>query len=136
MHHLSKDLIAQYYAAFNKQDMKTFFDLLTDDVAHDINQGKREVGKEAFKKFMEHMNHCYQEKIVDLVIFTEESGKQAAAEFVVEGCYIKTDQGLPEAKNQRYALPVGAFFEIRQQKIARVTNYYNLQEWLRQIGAK
>jgi ketosteroid isomerase-like protein len=30
---------------------------------------------------------------------------------------------------------VGAFFEVRDGKVARVTNYYDLQSWLQQVGA-
>jgi steroid delta-isomerase-like uncharacterized protein len=52
------------------------------------------------------------------------------------GTYLHTDEGLPAAKGQHYRLPGGAFFHIRDGKIARVTNYYNLQEWLRQVGAR
>ena len=44
----AKQLIEQYYQAFNNGDMDTFLSLLTDDVLHDINQGGREQGKEAF----------------------------------------------------------------------------------------
>ena len=50
-------LVEQYYAAFNGGDMDTFLNLLTDDVIHDINQGKREIGKEAFTQFMACMNN-------------------------------------------------------------------------------
>ena len=39
------NLVENYYAAFNGGDMEAFLNLLTDDVIHDINQGKREVGK-------------------------------------------------------------------------------------------
>jgi len=61
-------------------------------------------------------------------------GTRAAAEFMVHGEYLRTDPGLPAAHGQRYVLAAGAFFEIRDGLIARVTNYYNLAEWLRQIG--
>jgi len=30
---------------------------------------------------------------------------------------------------------VGAFFEIENNVVKRITNYYNLQDWLRQVGA-
>ncbi|WP_267869770.1 nuclear transport factor 2 family protein [Deinococcus radiophilus] len=40
---------------------------------------------------------------------------------------------MPEAQGQTYVLPVGAFFEVRGGRIARVTNYYNLSEWTRQV---
>ncbi len=65
---------------------------------------------------------------------TEPSGRHAAAEFVVHGTYLVTDTDLPPAKGQTYVLPAGAFFELRDGKIARISNYYNLQDWLRQIG--
>jgi steroid delta-isomerase-like uncharacterized protein len=60
---------------------------------------------------------------------------RAAAEYVVEGEYLVTDDGLPPAAGQRYTLPGGAFFTIAGGVITRVTNYYNLQDWLRQVGA-
>ncbi|WP_020160597.1 ketosteroid isomerase-related protein [Methylobacter marinus] len=127
-------LIEQYYAAFNSADMDTFLSLLTDDVIHDINQGKREIGKEAFKQFMGGMNNNYKEQLIDMVIMATPDGSRAAAEFVVLGEYLKTDEGLPEAKGQKYRLPAGAFFEIRDNKVARITNYYNLQDWIAQVS--
>ncbi|MBF6647804.1 MULTISPECIES: ketosteroid isomerase-related protein [unclassified Methylobacter] len=127
-------LIEQYYAAFNKGDMDTFLNLLTDDVIHDINQGRREIGKDAFKQFMGGMNNSYKEELVDMVIMATADGTRAAAEFVVLGEYLKTDEGLPEAKGQKYRLPAGAFFEIRDNKVARITNYYNLQDWIAQVS--
>ena len=129
----SLQLIQDYYAAFNRQDMETFLGMLTDDVVHDINQGAREVGKEAFAAFMARMNHHYREQLTDIVVMTSADGSRAAAEFVVNGEYLNTDEGLPEANGQTYVLPAGAFFDIRDGKVARVTNYYNLSDWIEQV---
>jgi len=129
----TKTLILQYYDAFNRQDMNAFLNCLNEDVVHDINQGSSQVGKDAFSKFMTHMNHCYKELVKDLVIMINENGTYAAAEFIIEGVYLKTDQGLPEAKGQHYQLPVGAFFKIDNGKISRIRNYYNLSDWLNQV---
>ncbi len=129
------ELIAAYYDAFNRQDMETFLSLLTDDVVHDINQGERQTGKDVFAKFMEHMNRCYKETLTDMVIMASEDDAHASAEFVVNGEYLATDEGLPEANGQKYVLPAGAFFDIRDGKVARVTNYYNLNDWIAQVGA-
>ncbi|MEY4211565.1 MAG: hypothetical protein RLZ92_1946 [Pseudomonadota bacterium] len=126
-------LIEQYYQAFNNGDMDTFLSLLTDDVVHDINQGDREEGKEAFTKFMQKMNHHYREQLENIVVMANADGSRAAAEFVVLGEYLNTDEGLPEAKGQTYRLPAGAFFDIRDGKVARVTNYYNLGDWIEQV---
>ncbi len=127
-------LIQRYYQAFNDADMETFLSLLSDDVVHDINQGKRETGKQAFEQFMDKMNHHYREQLVDMVIMANTDGSRAAAEFTVLGEYLNTDEGLPPATGQTYRLPAGAFFDIRDGKIARVTNYYNLQDWIAQVA--
>lgn len=127
-------LIHSYYQAFNSGDREAFFALLTEDVVHDLNQGSSETGIPAFRSFMERMDRCYEETIEDLVIFESKDGARAAAEFMVRGKYLATDEGLPAANGQTYHLPAGAFFTIREGKVARVTMYYNLQEWLRQIG--
>lgn len=128
-----KNLIEQYYDAFNHQDIKLFLNLLDENVVHDINHAHQELGKEKFEIFWERMNRCYKEKAKDLVIMVNDEGTRAAAEFVIEGSYVATDSPLPEAKGQPYALRCGAFFEIKNNKIMRVTNYYNLNEWLKQI---
>jgi len=129
------DLLQRYYDAFNHQDMDTFLGLLTDDVIHDINQGGREIGREAFAAFMERMNRHYREQLVDISITTNGEGSRAAAEFRVLGEYLSTDVGLPEARGQTYDLPAGAFFEIREGKVARISNYYNLNDWVAQVSA-
>ena len=131
--HAAIDLVARYYAAFNAGDMRTFESLLTDDVVHDINQGARETGKEAFRAFMGRMNGAYRESLTDIVVLANAEGTRASAEFVVHGEYLRGDAGLPPAHGQTYRLPAGAFFAIRDGRIARVTNYYNLQDWIAQV---
>lgn len=126
-------LLEAYYAAFNARDRQGMLALLAEDVVHDINQSVPELGKAAFAAFLERMDHSYQEQLVDLVYLVSPDGARAAAEFVVLGSYMQSDAGLPEARGQTYRLRGGAFFEIRAGKIARVTNYYNLQDWLSQV---
>lgn len=126
-------LINSYYNYFNTGDMKAFLELLHDDVVHDINQGEREVGKTKFISFMDRMNRSYKEQINNIEIMVNHNGQRAAAEFVVDGEYVSTDTGLLAASGQTYSLPCGAFFEIKDGKIARVTNYYNLNNWLKQV---
>lgn len=128
------ELVERYYAAFNAGDMRTFEGLLSEDVAHDINQGVRETGKQAFRAFMGRMNDAYRERLTDIVVLANADGTRASAEFVVHGEYLRSDAGLPPARGQRYRLPAGAFFDIRDGRIARVTNYYNLQDWISQVS--
>lgn len=127
-------ILREYYDAFNSGDRETMFSLLSPDVIHDLNQGGRETGIDAFRAFMDRMDRCYEENLEDLVILTSEDGTRAAAEFKVRGRYLFTDEGLPEATGQIYLIPAGAFFNLHDGKITRITMYYNLQEWLEQIG--
>lgn len=126
-------LIQNYYDAFNRGDWEEMLALLSEDVLHDANQGARTQGKAAFRAFLYEMAEHYKEHLSDFYIWTHPSGQRAAAEFLCRGTYLKTQAGLPEAKLQSYSLPVGAFFEIKGGHICRVTNYYNLPDWIRQV---
>jgi len=132
---MSAELIRSYFEAFNRRDVDGMLALLGDDVVHDINQGKREVGRAAFAAFLEHMNRCYQEHVVDVVILANEAQSRVGAELEVLGTYLNTDPGMPEARGQRYRLAAGSFFEVHGGRITRVTTYYNVTSWLAQIEA-
>lgn len=128
------ELIRRYYEAFNAGDDERMLSYLTDDVVHDVNQGERRVGKGKFREFNARMSHHYKETLTDIVIMVSADGARAAAEFTVNGSYLNTDSDLPAAKGQRYVLPAGAFFAVRDGRIARVTTYYNLADWIAQVG--
>jgi steroid delta-isomerase-like uncharacterized protein len=127
-------LIQSYYDAFNAADWNAMLALLTDDVAHDINETGRETGREKFQAFLERMNRSYRERIEEVTVMVSANGANASAEYIVSGTYLVADTGLPEARGQTYRLPGGAFFDVRDGKIARVTNFYNLQDWIKQIS--
>ena len=128
------DLIARYYAAFNQGDMDAMLDCLADEVRHEVNQGAVRHGKAAFAEFLAHMARCYRELLSEIVVMTEPAGARAAAEFTVNGEYLATDEGLPEAAGQTYSLRAGTFFEVADGKITRVTTYYNLNDWIAQVS--
>ena len=128
-------LIARYYAAFNAGDAAGMLDCVAEDVEHRVNEGGVRRGRAKFAEFCSHMGVSYREELKDMVIFANADGTRGAAEFVVHGEYLKTDPGLPEAKGQRYVLPAGGFFVIRDGKIARVTTFYNLNDWIAQVSA-
>lgn len=126
-------LIHAYYDAFNRGNREGMLALLTDDVVHDLNQGARETGREAFGDFMARMDRCYTEQLRAITVMVSGDGKRASAEYIVHGVYKADDEGLPKATGQMYVLPGGAFFDIRDGRIARVTNYYNLGDWIAQV---
>lgn len=127
------DLIRRYYDAFNRGDWATMLALMDEHVVHDINQGGREIGRDRFAAFLQRMNMSYSEQLKNIVLMANENGSRAAAEYVVHGVYKATDEGLPLAQGQTYVLPGGAFFEVAHGRITRVSNYYNLEDWLAQV---
>jgi steroid delta-isomerase-like uncharacterized protein len=131
---MSKDLISRYYAAFNAGDADGMLACVTDDVEHRVNEGGVRHGREKFAEFCSHMGVSYRETLRDIVVFASDDGSRGAAEFTVHGTYLQTDLGLPQANGQTYILPAGAFFDLRGGKIARITTFYNLNDWIAQIS--
>lgn len=129
-------LIQRYYEAFNAGDSEGMLACVAEDVVHDVNQGSRRTGKAAFREFTAHMDRCFAEQLENLAVMATADGARAAAEFDVLGTYIETDASLPPASGQTYKLAAGAFFEVRGGLIARVTTYYNLTAWMKQIAGE
>lgn len=131
---MTRATIDAYYDAFNRGDLPAMLATLHDDFAHHVNEGAVRLGKEAFADFCRHMSETYREQLTDIVSFSNPDGTRGAAEFIVNGTYLKTDPGLPEARGQTYVLPAGGFFTLKDGLITRVTTYYNLQDWIRQVS--
>ncbi len=128
------ELVRQYYGYFNARNWEGMLSCLDTDVQHDANQGDTHQGLEHYRAFLQHMEACYEEILTDLVFMSDSTGNRIACEFTVHGVYKKTDDGLPPAIGQQYVLPAGAFLEVREGKIRRVTTYYNLPLWLKLIS--
>lgn len=131
----ARDLIQSYYDAFNAGDAAGMLARVSDGIEHRVNEGAIRLGREKFAEFCSHMGVSYREQLKDMVIFASDDGTRGAAEFVVHGEYLQTDPGLPEAKGQTYILPAGAFFDLKDGKITRVTTFYNLNDWIAQVSA-
>lgn len=135
MTHDAHATITAYYAAFNAGDAVGMLACVTDDVEHRVNEGDTRHGRVRFTEFCAHMGVSYRETLTDMVIFTSGDGTRGAAEFIVHGQYLQTDPGLPPARGQTYTLPAGAFFDLRGGQISRITTFYNLSDWVRQVSA-
>ncbi len=131
---MGKATLERYFDAFNRGDTAGMLDCLSDDIAHYVNEGDVRIGRDKFAEFCAHMTRCYEEKLTELVLFEAEDGARGAAEFMVNGTYLQTDPGLPEARNQSYRLPAGSFFSFADNRISRVVTYYNLADWIKQVS--
>lgn len=125
-----RQLVEEYYQAFNSKTYSKMLELVDSEVHHEVNEGDVKVGKDSFAKFLAHMEKCYDEILEELQFFECANSERCAVEFYVKGRYLHTDGGLPAAKGQTYRIRAGAFFESKDQKLKRVTTYYNLKQWI------
>ncbi|MCF0071387.1 nuclear transport factor 2 family protein [Dyadobacter sp. CY261] len=128
------ETVQQYYEAFNAKNWEGMLALLHPEVRHEANQGEVRLGLEKFTAFLQKMDETYEETLTDMVFFSEPEDKRVAVEFIVNGIYKQTEEGLPEAHGQSYVLPAGAFLEVTEGKISRVTTYYNLPLWIELVS--
>ena len=96
--------------------------------------GQLSLGHAAFAAFLQRMEACYHEQLRDLVVMSSPDGQRAAAEYMVHGEYVADDIGMPPARGQKYVMQGAAFFAFHDGRIRRVTDCYNVQEWLAQVG--
>lgn len=52
----SRNLIENYYQAFNSGDFSQMLSYLHDEIIHEVNQGLVQKGKPVFQQFLNHMN--------------------------------------------------------------------------------
>ncbi len=128
------EIVVQYYQAFNDKNWEKMISFADENIQHDSNQGETRIGIELFRKFVNKMDAAYDEKLTDIVIMGEATDTRVAAEFVVNGIYKVAEEGLPAAHGQKYVLPAGAFLEVKNGKITRVTTYYNLERWIQLVS--
>lgn len=130
----TKAIVEKYYQNFNSKNYSDMLSSLSENIIHEVNQGKERHGKQLFSEFLKHMDVCYDEKLANITLYQTQDPSKIAAEFIVNGTYKKTDSGLPEAKNQEYSIPAAAFFTIKNDKIEKIITYYNLPKWIELVS--
>ncbi|CAG0977642.1 MAG: cytosolic protein [Rhizobiaceae bacterium] len=122
----ARELVGRFVAAFNAGDHEAMLALLSDDVAHDLADGRREIGRDPFRWFLGLQARHFRETWADVAVMAGEGGGRAAAEFTRRGTYLAAADGLPPASGQRYAVAAGLFFEVDDGLITRVSDYSSL----------
>ncbi|MCF0042114.1 nuclear transport factor 2 family protein [Dyadobacter fanqingshengii] len=130
----SLDIVQAYYTSFNQKNWEGMLALVHPEVRHEPNQGDVRIGIEKFTEFLRTMDESYEETLTDMVFFTTPDDSRIAVEFIVRGIYKKGEEGFPEAYGQSYKVPAAAFLELKNEKICRVTTYYNLPLWIQLVS--
>ena len=119
----TRDLVGRFVAAFNAGAHEAMLALLSEDVAHDLPNGTREIGRDHFRWFLGLCGRHFRETWADVAVMVGDGGVRAAAEFTRRGVYQATADGLPPASGQRYAAAAGLFFEVDDGLITRVSDH-------------
>ncbi|MDQ2089935.1 nuclear transport factor 2 family protein [Marimonas arenosa] len=105
------DTIRACFDAIDVGDAGAMLTCLAGDAALHVNQGSVRLGRDGFAELCARTNRCSGVARTDWVIFEAATGTRAA-EDIVNGTYLETDAGLPEARGQTYRLPAAALFAL------------------------
>lgn len=131
----TRALIERFLEAFNSSDYDGMLACLSEDVAHDVPGGERQIGREAFRWRLAEAARHFRARIADAAIMTAPGGIRAAAEFTVRGAYLASLEGLAEAREQSFQLSAGIFVDIDDSGlISRLTFRFDPTELARNLN--
>lgn len=129
MYERTLDLLNDYFRAYNAKDVEALLGLVRADLRHDIDCRQRELGKQAFRRFLLTKTALFDEHVYDLELFINADGTRAAAEYKVLGFFLSGDHAsrLP-AGGRTYRVAAGTFFDVHGGLISRISSYGNRRE--------
>jgi len=127
-------LLQRCFDAFNAGDHDLLLECVADDVALDLNRGRREIGKDKLRWFLALRMRHFEDRVADIAVMTDEGGGRAAAEFTLRGRYVATAEGLPPASGQTYSAPAGMFLEIDDGLITRASVQLDLDDFVARLS--
>ncbi len=132
---LLTEIARTYYNAFNNKAWSRMAGLVHPDVLHFPNNNSLRTGRSAFLEYVQSNARRYDEWLTSFTYFANEAERKIAIEYVVNGKYIGNAPGFPPAHGQSYVLPGGAFFDVKDKLIYRISTYYNSHDWLDQVSS-
>lgn len=127
-------IVKRYFDALAAKDMDALRACLAADVRLCVNDDPPRQGKDDFVAYFDHRAGHYSETHRNLAIFDAPDGSRAVATYTLSGTYIATDGSAPPANGQSYSLPVEATFDVKDDKITRLTLHYDRADWIAQIS--
>ena len=124
----------QYYFYFFGAKWDSVLALLAPEIIHTFNNEDVGTGIAKFREFVNIKHIHYREQQQELSVTVDLTSSEACAKFILEGHYISTYPGLPEARQQYYRIDVETFFEFNRDKISRIATCFDFAEWINQIN--
>jgi steroid delta-isomerase-like uncharacterized protein len=122
-------------AAWNSHDTEKVVSFYTDDIVYeDLAFGQIKRGKEELRAFLNGTFAIFPDLNFELKS-SFISGNWVCAEWVWSGTHKGNMPGLP-ATGKRFSIRGVSVGELKEGKIKRNSDYYNLMDFLKQIGIK
>jgi steroid delta-isomerase-like uncharacterized protein len=128
-------IINDVVAAWNSHDTEKVVSFFTDDgVYEELGIGVIKRGKEELRAFIDNFFANFPDTNFELTS-SFISGNWYCAEWVWTGAHKGNVAGLP-ATGKRFSIRGVSVGELKEGKIKRNSDYYNLMDFLKQIGIK
>ena len=122
-------------AAWNIHDVDKIATFYTSDcIKEDIAIGKSTHGKEEMKALIAGAFSSMPDMNIKLVTIFN-SGDWAATEWIMSGSYSNAYPGFPTATGKKFSVRGATIMELRNGKISRISDYWNFDSFLQQVGA-
>jgi steroid delta-isomerase-like uncharacterized protein len=122
-----------YYAAWNLRDWEKLSSLLTDDIiCEDTAEGRVVHGKQEMKAYYAD-TIAWSADVKFEIKSLLSSGNRAVSEWVMSGTHTGDIPGL-KATGKNFSVRGVTVVELRDGKICRETEYWNIAAFLQQIG--
>jgi len=108
-------LVGRYLDSVNRRDAVAALGCLSEDIAHDLPDGTREIGADALRATLAQRASQTDAQMADIVVMASLDGAHAAAEYTLRQEH--------EASGRRAALRAGAFFAIDDGRISRISEH-------------
>ena len=127
-------IMDDYWAAWNSHEVEKILSYFTDDVVYeDVAMGIVNRGKNEVKDFCNSIFIGFPDFKIELKsIFV--SVDWAAQEWVLSGTFTNSVFGLPPATGKSASVRGISVEELRNGKISRNSNYYDMASFMQQVG--
>lgn len=131
---LSEAELREYLAAWNAHDADRVVAYFTDDATYeDVAMGQVNTGKDQIREFAAAMFRSMPDMNVELVSLCS-AGDWVASEWVMTGTQTEDSiLGVP-ATGKPFRIRGASVGEIAEDKIKRISDYWNLASLLQQLG--
>jgi steroid delta-isomerase-like uncharacterized protein len=129
-----KSVVLEWTQAMDRHDPDAFADFLDENcVFTNGGTGKRYVGREAWRQELVDLLAVWSDLHIDVVNLLID-GDFYAKEWVMTGVHTGDLPGLP-ATGRSFRILGAGVGRLRDGKIFEVTEYWNMADFLRQVGA-